>query len=75
MNMLGIKNIYKNRVFQHIAFWVFFLLFIFIAESSNENYIISFNELSEFFLGFLGFVLVSYFNIYFLLPRFFAKKK
>jgi len=75
MNMISLNKIYNKRVFQHIAFWVFFMLFIFIAESRNENYFISLNELSEFSLGFLGLVFVSYFNIYFLMPRFFAKKK
>ena len=75
MNMISLKKIYNKRVFQHIAFWIFFLLFIFIEESKNENFILSFNELLEFSIGFLGFAFVSYFNLYFLIPRLFKKKK
>lgn len=75
MNMISLNKIYNKRVFQHIAFWIFFLLFIFIEESKNENFILSFNELLEFSIGFLGFAFVSYFNLYFLIPRLFKKKK
>lgn len=70
-----LKNIISRRVLFHSTFWVMLLLVVFAFENYGyaENFNVSF--FFQYVFAFVVFIVVSYFNIWYLIPRVFRKKK
>lgn len=69
------KNIFQKQFIWHTAIWLFVIIVVFFGELSGKHDDITLEFLLMYFNSFLGFIITSYVNIYFLIPRFFKKKR
>lgn len=59
----------------HVLLWAVVIIFVIREDISNANARLQFTDIAIYLFSFLCFAIVSYFNIWFLIPRFFIKKK
>lgn len=70
-----IKHIISRKVLLHSLFWIIMLLVVFTTENWQYEKAFQWSMFAHFVFAFIIFAIVSYFNIYFLVPRYFKKKK
>jgi two-component system LytT family sensor kinase len=70
-----IKKIVTRKVLFHSLFWLVILLIVFEHENWNNQSSIRLGFFLQYILAFIIFIVVSYSNIYFLIPRYFKKKR
>jgi hypothetical protein len=70
-----IKRIINKRVLLHSTFWISILMTVFITENWENPGEYKFFFFCHYLLAFIIFIIVSYFNLYFLIPKYFKNKR
>jgi hypothetical protein len=70
-----IKSIVNKKVLLHTLFWLTLLLIVYASENWQFGRATHWSMLFQFVVPFAIFAAISYFNVYFLIVRFFSKKK
>jgi two-component system LytT family sensor kinase len=63
------------RISVHAFLWFLFIIIIITSENVQVNIPISGRLFSNYVIVFLGFIFISYFNMYFLIPKYFKTKR
>src|SRR5688500_14240942 len=66
------NKLFKNRVFQHVCFWLFYIAIYTFNYAQNGNYLPNFYATLLYMPGHMVFV---YTQLYVLVPRFVMKQK
>jgi two-component system, LytTR family, sensor kinase len=70
-----LSKIVNRKVLLHCTFWITLLFIVFLSENWEHRLNFKMSFFLQYILAFLIFIFISYFNIYFLIPRFFRQKK
>lgn len=70
-----LKQIVTKKVLLHFIFWVLMMIIVFTSENWENGGGIQWHMIGQFSIAFVVFAATSYFNIYFLLPRYFKTKQ
>lgn len=66
---------FKHRVVLHVGFWLAFFISSLMSEWHDGNFPLSLDSAFHMIVPFMGFVCISYINIYLLIPRYFITRK
>ncbi len=70
-----IHKFFQRKAVMHTLFWVIMLLIVFSNENFEYGNTIQWQILFHFVFAFIMFALVSYYNIYYLIPKYFKHKE
>ena len=73
--MTNIEHIRKRKILIHIFIWAFLFCIILWSEYLDKSEKIEPSTLFKYLDAFIGYIFTCYFNLYFLIPLFFKKKK
>lgn len=69
------NRIINLKILLHITFWLSILFAVYVSEHWEHNLNYTFSSFLHYMLAFVVFVMVSYFNLYYLLPKYFKQKR
>lgn len=70
-----IHKFFHRKAVMHTFFWLIMLMIVFASENFEYGNTIQWHMLIHFAVAFSAFAAISYFNIYYLIPKFYNKKK
>lgn len=73
--MESIHNFFHRKAVMHTFFWIIMMMIVFASENFEYGNKIQWHMLFHFALAFIIFALVSYYNVYYLIPKYFNKKE
>lgn len=68
-------QLYKHRLALHVGFWITCLFLGFFGEIGNEKHPFDMGQALHMLIHFTGIIAASYFNMYFLIPRYLTTHK
>lgn len=71
----NIEHLLKHRLLIHIGFWGIMLTFTLLGETNGEHAKVTPEEFIHLFVHFVGFIGATYFNLYYLIPRYLISRK